>query len=383
MIERSLSTRIDRGDLNHNNRSIVTKNVKQDRINDDIIICQRSLKRLYHDLFDEALQEYNNRQTRKDRRIQNYREYIRHSRQEKEFHEVLFQIGNMKDTDVDSDLSKEASAILEEFARSFEERNPHLKVFNAVIHMDEETPHLHLDFVPVTDEARKNGMRVRNSLTGALRQQSFAGTGNGYIITIDWLEHEKEFLGQIMLEHGIEWVDFYTHEKHRTVSHYKAKKLSEEIKQKTAQLDEVQQELDKAAKKKTKLTEIDSVTTGKTVFGGKVTVSQEDWENISDLAKKQVASQKQTKKLRKERDEAMQKYNALKVKYDATTLELAVYKKKEEEKRYFSREKLNEQTRQISDREKLHKALVFISVCGLSDDFVWFKFNKSRGSELE
>ncbi|MDE6519317.1 MAG: plasmid recombination protein [Ruminococcus sp.] len=249
MIERSLSTRIDRSDLNHNNRSIVTKNVKQDRINDDIIICQRSLKRLYHDLFDEALQEYNNRQTRKDRRIQNYREYIRHSRQEKEFHEVLFQIGNMKDTDVDSDLSKEASAILEEFARSFEERNPHLKVFNAVIHMDEETPHLHLDFVPVTDEARKNGMRVRNSLTGALRQQSFAGTGNGHIITIDWLEHEKEFLGQIMLEHGIKWVDFDIHEKHRTVSHYKAKKLSEEIKQKTAQLDEVQQELDKASKK--------------------------------------------------------------------------------------------------------------------------------------
>ncbi|MDE6519316.1 MAG: hypothetical protein K2K91_02500 [Ruminococcus sp.] len=135
--------------------------------------------------------------------------------------------------------------------------------------------------------------------------------------------------------------------------------------------------------KKTKLIESNSVTTGKTVFGGKVTVSQEDWENISDLAKKQVASQKQTKKLRKERDEAMQKYNALKVKYDATTSELAVYKKKEEEKRYFSREKLNEQTRQISDREKLRKALAFISACGLSDDFARFKFNKSRGLELE
>ncbi len=341
------------------------------------------MKQLYHDLFDEALQEYNDRQTRKDRRISNYREHIRHSRQEKEFHEVLFQIGNMKDTNVDSDLSKEASAILEEFARSFEERNPHLKVFNAVIHMDEETPHLHLDFVPVTDEARKNGMRVRNSLTGALRQQGFAGTGKGHTINMDWLEHEKEILGQIMLEHGIKWVDLDTHEKHKTVSRYKAEKLSEEIEQKTAQLDEVQQELNMAAKKKTKLTEIDSVATGKTVFGGKVTVSQEDWENISDLAKKQVASQKQTKKLRKERDETVQKYNALKAKYDATASELAGYKKKEEEKRYFSREKLNKQTQHISDREKLRKAMAFISACGLSEDFARFKFNKTRGSELE
>ncbi len=383
MIERSLSARIDKGDLNHNNRSIVTENVKQDRIKDDIIICQKSLKQLYHDLFDEALQEYNNRQTRKDRRIPNYREHIRHSRQEKEFHEVLFQIGNMKDTNVDSDLSKEASAILEEFARSFEERNPHLKVFNSVIHMDEETPHLHLDFVPVTDEARKNGMRVRNSLTGALRQQGFNGTGKGHTITMDWLEHEKSVLGEIMLQHGIKWVDLDTHEKHKTVSCYKAEKLSEEIKQKTAQLDEVQQELNMAAKKKTKLTEIDSVATGKTVFGGKVTVSQEDWENISDLAKKQVASQKQTKKLRKERDEAVQKYNALKVKYDATAEELSVYKKKEEEKLLFSREKLNKQTQQITDREKLRKAMAFIDACGLSNDFARFKSNKTRSSELE
>lgn len=213
MIERSLSARIDRGDLNHNNRSIITENVKQNRIKDDIIICQKSLKQLYHDLFDEALQEYNDRQTRKDRRIPNYREHIRHSRQEKEFHEVLFQIGNMKDTNVDSDISKESAAILEEFARSFEERNPHLKVFNAVIHMDEETPHLHLDFVPVTDEARKNGMRIRNSLTGAFRQQGFAGMGKGHTITMDWLEHEKSVLGEIMLQHGIKWVDLDTHEK--------------------------------------------------------------------------------------------------------------------------------------------------------------------------
>ena len=101
--------------------------------------------------------------------------------------------------------------------------------FNAVIHMDESTPHLHLDFVPVCDEKRKNGMRVRNSLTGALRQQGLEGEGISNTITMAWLEHEKEHIGQLMLGHGIGWVKLGTHEKHKSVSKYKAEKLREEI----------------------------------------------------------------------------------------------------------------------------------------------------------
>ena len=229
IVQRTLSGCFGRGDFNHNNRSIITENVNAERIRDDIIICQRSLKQLYHELFDEALAEYNNKQKRRDRKIANYQEHIRHSRQEKEFCEAIFQVGNRDDTGVDSDMCKEAAAVLEEYARSFEERNPHLKLFNAVIHMDESTPHLHLDFVPVCDEKRKNGMRVRNSLTGALRQQGLTGEGISNTITMAWVEQEKEHIGQLMLEHGIEWVKLGTHEKHKSVSKYKAEKLREEI----------------------------------------------------------------------------------------------------------------------------------------------------------
>ena len=93
--------------------------------------------------------------------------------------------------------------------------------------------------------------------------------------------------------------------------------------------DKVRAELDKAAKKKAKLTEIDSIETGKTVFGGKVTVSQEDWENVTALAKKEVTSLKQTKKLRKERDEAIQERDALRTQLTAVSSELAAYKKAE------------------------------------------------------
>ena len=93
--------------------------------------------------------------------------------------------------------------------------------------------------------------------------------------------------------------------------------------------------------------------------------------------------EKTTKKLKSERDNAVQRYDELKKKYNSASTEMSAYKKKENEKRYFSREKLNKQTQQITNREKLRKAMAFISACGLSDDFARFKFTKTRGSELE
>lgn len=371
-----------RGDLNHNNRSIITENVQEDRIRDDIIICQRSLKQLYHELFDEALAEFNAKQTRRDRKIANYQEHIRHSRQEKEFYEVLFQVGNRDDTGLDSDMCKEAAEVLAEYARTFQERNPHLILFNAVVHMDESTPHLHLDFVPVSDEVRKNGMRVRNSLTGALRQQGHTGTGLSRTITIDWLEREKEHIGQLMLERGIEWVKLDTHEKHKSVSRYKADKLREEIEQKTSELGEVQQELDKAAKKKVKIAEIESIEAKESMFGKKVTLSKEDYDKLNDTAKKYLAMEKSTKKLKSERDTAVQERDKLKAKYDATASELAGYKKKEEEAHYFSRKKLNDSAKRISKEEQLtrslQKALTVIDAHGLRDEYNHTKLNTAQ-----
>lgn len=373
---------IGRGDLNHNNRSIITENVHEGRIRDDIIICQHSLKQLYHELFDDALAEYNNKQTRRDRKIANYQEHIRHSRQEKEFHEAIFQVGNREDTGLDSDMCHEAAAVLEEYARSFEERNLHLKLFNAVIHMDESTPHLHLDFVPLCDEKRKNGMRVRNSLTGALRQQGLAGEGISNTITMAWLEQEKEHIGQLMLEHGIEWVKLGTHEKHKSVSKYKADKLREEIEAAESELDAVKQELDKASEKKVKIGEIESIEAKESMFGKKVTLSKEDYDKLSDTAKKYVAMEKTTKKLRKERDTAVQERDAAKAELQTVSSELAVYKKKEDDARHFTRSKMNAESRRITREEQLtrnlQKALTVIDAHGLRDEYNHTRVNAAQ-----
>ena len=375
IVQRTLSGCFGRGDLNHNNRSIITENVNKDRIRDDIIICQRSLKQLYHELFDEALAEYNDKQKRRDWKITNYQEHIRHSRQEKEFCEAIFQVGNRDDTGVDSDMCKEAAAVLEEYARSFDERNPHLKLFNAVIHMDESTPHLHLDFVPVCDEKRKNGMRVRNSLTGALRQQGLEGEGISNTITMAWLEQEKEHIGQLMLEHGIEWVKLGTHEKHKSVSKYKAEKLREEIEAAETELDGVRQELASASQKKVKISEIESIETKESMFGKKVTLSKEDYDKLSDTAKKYVAMQKNTQKLKNERDTA-------KAELAAVSSELSAYKKKEEEAHYFSRKKMNAGSQRITREEQLsrslQKAMTVIDAHGLRDEYNHTKVNTAQ-----
>lgn len=201
------------------------------------------------------------------------------------------------------------------------------------------------------------------------------GYGKGANSINHWRLAEWEVLHQICVSHGIEISE---PKKSRGYSY-----TVQEYGEHQDKIRELEAELDKAAKKKVKLNEIESIEVKESVFGKKVTLSKDDYDKLNDTAKKYVAMEKNIKKFRKERDEAVQKYDALKTKYETVSSELADYKKKEEEKRYFSREKLNEQTQKISDREKLRKALAFISACGLSDDFDRFKFTKTRGSELE
>lgn len=137
-----------------------------------------------------------------------------------------------------------------------------------------------------------------------------------------------------------------------------------------------------------KLDDLDKLETGKTMFGGKVTVAKDDWENITALAKREVASTKQVRKLKKERDEAVQKYDELKDKYDTASEELSAYKKKEKERGLFTREKLKKETARISREDELsrelRKAKAFISACGLSADFQQYKYNSTtRKKTLE
>ena len=159
----SISFRSDDGCIEHNNRDFFTDNVDKSRTPNNITYVKRDLRGLYHELFDEALAEYNARQNRPDRQIQDYYEHIRKSKKEKLFQEIIVMFGNSENCGVGSENWETAKTMLEEYMRDFEKRNPNLKVFNAVMHLDEATPHLHIDFVPVC-RGQKQGLSTRVSM---------------------------------------------------------------------------------------------------------------------------------------------------------------------------------------------------------------------------
>lgn len=229
LIKRTISGRIDKGSVAHNNREFVAPNVDKSRSHENITIVKEDIKAVYHELFDKPLAEYNAKQKRKDRRIKDYYEHIYRGKQEKPFYELIFQIGNTEDTHCGTTEAVTATKALTDFVQGFMERNPQIRVFNAVIHLDEDTPHVHIDFVPFTDLPAKKGLSVRNSLSKALEQQGFIGQGKNETCTKLWVESEKEQLAAVMKGYGIEWEKLGTHEQHLDVLDYKKKLRTREV----------------------------------------------------------------------------------------------------------------------------------------------------------
>lgn len=227
-MERTISMMVGKGSLNHNNRTFTAKNVDGERSKCNKVYVKENIKKVYHALFDEALEAYNVKQTRADRRIDNYYEKIRTGKQEKLFHELIVQIGNRDDTNCGMVESVYAQLALEEYMQGFEERNPNLRVFNAVMHLDEETPHLHIDYVPFST-GNKRGLSTKVSLKGALKAQGFVGTGRFDTEWKRWVESEKQCLAEIMERHQMEWLQKGTHEKHLSVYDYEKKMRKAEV----------------------------------------------------------------------------------------------------------------------------------------------------------
>lgn len=227
-MKRTISFMVGEGSLNHNRRTFTAKNVYADRTINNVEYCYTSIKKVYHELFDDALKRYNEKQTRADRVIKNYYEKIRTGRQEKPFHEVIVQIGNCEDTNTQGEYADLAQKVLEEYYNGFAERNPQLKVFSAYLHMDEETPHLHIDFVPFITES-KRGLDTRVSLKQALARQGFTGKGREATEWAMWAQSEKEQLAAVMERYDIEWEHKGTHEKHLSVLDYKKQEREKEV----------------------------------------------------------------------------------------------------------------------------------------------------------
>lgn len=293
-----------------------------------------------------------------------------------------------------------AAQILIEFEKNFQKRNPHIRVFNSVLHMDEHTPHLHIDFVPFATN-QKRGLSTRNALTKALEQQGFIAKGKFDTSSKLWIDNEKECLSEIMARYGIEWKKLGTHNNHLSVLDFKKQERKKEIirlenkiectdnilKSRQELLDDTERIIDEldgeyqnkrenisrlddeitekenvlaetisvisennslieaSADRVSKIKNIDSIQAKKTLFGDNVTVSQEDYNNISELAKKQIAAENSNNELAEkivqlEKDNAaladknkslnkeLQSVNSLRNKLNSALWELSDWKNK-------------------------------------------------------
>lgn len=227
-MKRTISGMIGAGSLAHNRRDFIAENVDSDRVHLNICYQNENLKQVYKELFDESVERYNVGK-RKDRQITNYYEKIRQGKQEKLFHEVIFQIGNCEDMAAGTPDGELAVKVLDEYIQDFQKRNPTLRVFSCYLHQDEATPHLHIDFVPYVTGWKGKGMDTRVSLKQALKSLGFQG-GNKHDTELNqWMNHEKEVLAEIAKHHGIEWEQKGTHEEHLDVYNFKKKERKKEV----------------------------------------------------------------------------------------------------------------------------------------------------------
>ena len=211
MAAKTISFPKGKGHLTHNNRDFICNNVVPERTAWNRIYIQEPLKDAYEKCFGQALRDYNAAQKRKDRQKDDYLKEIENSgNKEKAFYENIVQIGKKTDTPVTDEngvLTEEAKAaieVLDRYAKTFQERNPNLYLFNCVMHLDEATPHLHIDYIPVA-HGYKNGMKTRNSLTKAFQQMGFEkAVSRKQNETVAWQEREREYLTELCREQGIE-----------------------------------------------------------------------------------------------------------------------------------------------------------------------------------
>ena len=224
MEEHTLSITIGSGDIRHNNRLFKPSNVDHSRTPDNITLVRENIQDAYHNLFNESVIKYNENQKRNDRKIKNYFDKIYRSKKEKPFYEFIAQVGNQG---VQPD-QKKCVEILEDFHKMMQKDYPNMKIFNSVIHVDESTPHLHLDFIPV-GEGYKKGLEKRVSMQKALQNLGFSNYA-------DFRNELMQKFEIIAKRHKIERKrDVAVGERHLTIQDYRA--LNRMAEQKIEDLD--------------------------------------------------------------------------------------------------------------------------------------------------
>ena len=205
--------------LMHNNRLFFAKNIHSKESCKNIDYKIQPLEDAYHELFSEAIEDYNAKQKVPCRRIHDYLLHITNGKREEPFYEIVVQFGDCK-TALDPQINLQA--LLDDYMKNFQARNPNLHVFNAVLHLDEASPHLHIDFIPFYTKGRQRGLQKGVSMRAALQEQGFMAKNVGENQLTAWEASERKEMENILHQHGFSREEKRAKYTHMTVGEYKA-----------------------------------------------------------------------------------------------------------------------------------------------------------------
>ena len=234
----------------HDERAHVPENVDERLSKDNKTIVKQDCS--YHDavnrFFQASVDAYNAKQTRNDRKIDDYYQSLEDSnRKEKPVYEYVFQIGNHETNGVTSGTADEAKSreALDAAMEQLQGKYPNFHFLFIGSHGDEPngTYHYHVAFTPV-GTGYKNGMAERCSLTKALNAMGFKTSNEDGLAIQQWQNDVKDMIEEEMKQRGLEREYMDNTDKHLSVSAFKRKKTMESIDEKNQDLLELTQELE-------------------------------------------------------------------------------------------------------------------------------------------
>ena len=275
----------------------IPDNIDVSKSSENITLVDKDIKQAYQEIFGEALEKYNAKQKRADRKIEDYCDHIKKSKNgEKLFYEDVVQWGSKEDFQK-PEMRERAKEALVQYVKGFEERNPNLRLIGAYIHMDEVSPHLHLDYVPVA-HGYSRGLSTRNSLDRAMKEMGFAPENESRKnnATKLWKESERSYFGEICRSMGLE-VEMERQSTRKNLSVEEYKDARDEMLGNIEQEKEaIVAEVEPLRELKTGIDEI--AGTGKTVLPGVVAIKKKDLEAVKEQAKAYTANRDEIETLR-------------------------------------------------------------------------------------
>ena len=260
--------------ISHNNRDNIYGNpdINHEKTKDNIYYIQKDIKELYQEVFNSSVDEYNKSQKREDRKIKDYYKKVLNDKKTEVQREIIVAVGR-HDDNIPVDLKRD---ILYKYMTEFQNRNKSMKVYNAVMHLDEKNPHLHINYVPVAKYNK--GLKQRVSQKRVFKEL-------GFDTFEDWIKSETGYIEKLMNEKGIERYSVGSH-KYLNVKEYKEYK--DNIKALEAKLEALESDLKAFERVESSFDKIDNIKAKKSHLGAKITVKEDDYKLLIDLSKKSI-----------------------------------------------------------------------------------------------